>query len=136
MVDRPALGAGAGGRDIWPGRRHAEWTRYAVDQLAASRPVAPLVWGGDWNHAISGRERAGSNAGREAVLEAVDALDLQVPTAPLAHRLPGLLSIDHVAVPTAWTVTNPVRVMAQKDGTRLSDHDMYVVSVEPASSRL
>ena len=85
-----------------------------------------LVWGGDWNHALSGREYAGSLGGRKVVLDAVDQLDLSVPTADLPHPIDGLLSIDHVAVPRG-TATTASRLPAERDGTRLSDHDAYVV---------
>jgi hypothetical protein len=57
------------------------------------------VWGGDWNHALTGREHAGSIAGRASIASALTELGLVVPTTDLAHRIDGLLSIDHIAVP-------------------------------------
>jgi hypothetical protein len=53
-----------------------------------------------------------------------------VPTAELPHRLDGLLSIDHVAVPTTWTLRDVVRL----DAEGLSDHDAYVVDVAVPTS--
>lgn len=120
----------AGEREIWPGTKHADWTRHTIAELQVAVPTTPLVWGGDWNHALSGREHAGSAAGRDAVRSAVGDLDLQVPTAPLEHRLPGHLSIDHIAVPRTWTVKNAIRLVAERGGARLSDHDAYVVEVD------
>lgn len=113
----------AGHRDPWQGTLHADKTAAAVDDLRANLPVRDLVWGGDWNHALDGQESAGSQGGRVSVLGAVEHWDLQVPTRTLRHRLPGCLSIDHVAVPATWTVTGAERV----DATGLSDHDAYVV---------
>lgn len=119
----------AGARSIWPGTRHADWSAHTMAELTGARPSTPHVWGGDWNHALSGREHAGSVAGRETILGVVSDFDLQVPTGPLEHRLPGLLSIDHIAVPTSWRVKSAQRVVAEADGARLSDHDLYVVEV-------
>ena len=87
------------------------------------------MWGGDWNHALTGKEYAGSIGGRRFILGAVDDLGLEVPTAELPHAIDGLLSIDHVAVPRAWS-SSASRISAELDGRRLSDHDAYVVEVE------
>lgn len=119
------------GEPMWPGAEpprnlHAGRTGYALKTLLAQLPRQQLVWGGDWNHALSGTESAGSLGGRARLLAAVEELDLQVPTAHLPHRLDGLLSIDHVGVPTTWTVRAAERV----DARGLSDHDCYVVDAE------
>lgn len=109
----------------WEGERHADRTSAAVAHLrAAWPPDVPLVWGGDWNHALDGREYARSKNGRTAIQRCLDDCGLQVPTGSLLHRLPEGLSIDHVAVPSAWTAT-----ARQVDATGLSDHDAYVAEV-------
>ena len=118
---------GAGRRDPWVGARHAEWTDACVATLLESLPTDRLVWGGDWNHALSGRECAGSKAGRQFVLAAIEKVDLAVPTANLHHHIEGLLSIDHIAVPRDAHVVDVRAVPAAVDGRRLSDHDAYVV---------
>jgi hypothetical protein len=76
--------------------------------------------------AAAGDEWAGTKGGRAHVLAAVDELGLKVSTADLPHRLEGLLSIDHIGVPTSWTV----RAAERLDAVGLSDHDCYVVDVE------
>lgn len=109
----------------WEGVRHVDKTEQAVAHLRAAWPTdLPLVWGGDWNHALEGQEHAGSHGGRASIQSALDARGLQVPSRSLPHRLPKGSSIDHVAVPDAWTA-NAKHV----DGTGLSDHDLYVVEV-------
>jgi hypothetical protein len=108
----------------WLGERHADKTANALEQLISAMPAGELVWGGDWNHALAGTEYAGSLEGRRALQQAVSARGLRVPTETLPHRIVGLLSIDHVAIPSAWSATAQ-RVPA--DG--LSDHDAYVVEV-------
>ena len=119
---------GAWAREPWVGTGTAERTAAAVGDVLAARPS---VWGGDWNHALSGTEVAGAKAGRVHVLAAVAALDLQVPTGDAPHQIPDLLSIDHVAVPAAWRVRSVEHHPAFVDGRRISDHDAYVVEVDP-----
>ena len=101
--------------------------------LARLRPTllaeAPrMIWGGDWNHAMSGREHGGSMEGRRAIQAQVDEAELRVATAVQRHAIEGLLSIDHIAVPSTWA-TACRRILAIADGRRLSDHDAYVVYV-------
>lgn len=115
-----------GDRPPWHGSTTAERTVHA---LAAIEPSRPTVWGGDWNHALAGREWTGSVAGRRALLDTVTRLGLQVATAAQPHQVEGLLSIDHVAVPRQWEVAGVERIRAFADGARLSDHDAYVVEV-------
>ena len=120
-----------GSRAPWVGATTAERTSAAVAEVEIS---APSVWGGDWNHALFGREWSGSLAGRQSLLAAVDRLELQVPTASLPHQIGALLSIDHIAVPESWVVSAAQRHRAFVGQTRISDHDAYVVeAVKPNS---
>jgi len=119
-----------GERPPWRGTDHTQRTRATLDALVAAAPDRRLVWGGDWNHALEGREYAGSHDGRAALLDAVSRFGLAVPTAQLGHPLPGLLSIDHIAVPTEWRCTTR-RVVAEVGETRLSDHDIYIIDAQP-----
>lgn len=116
-------------RPPWIDGNHAAKTQHAVDALLAALPKDDLVWGGDWNHALQGREWAGSNGGREFIAKALVELDLQVPTAGLGHPIDGLLSIDHIAVAQSASVTQVEHVPATREGARLSDHDAYVVQL-------
>jgi len=110
----------------WVGEKQAERTAAAVAPIARLR--APVVWGGDWNHALEGPDHVGSKEGREHIFAVLDGLGLQVPTADLdAHR--GERSIDHVAVPKEWVVVDAERVTAETGGKRLSDHDAYVLEI-------
>lgn len=111
----------------WSGATTAEKTSAAVSSVEAS---APDVWGGDWNHALSGREWSGSVAGRQSLLDAVDRLGLRVPTAALPHQIEGLLSIDHIAVPRSWRISDAERFRAFVGDVRISDHDAYALSAE------
>ncbi|MCW2736367.1 hypothetical protein [Nocardioides sp.] len=113
----------------WVGDRHVDKTSNAVDDLLLRLRVADsLVWGGDWNHALVGKEYAGSIGGRRAILAALESLGLEATTAVLPHRTEGLFTIDHLAVP-AGLPSRAWRIVASHEGKRLSDHDAYVVEV-------
>lgn len=112
----------------WSGEDHSARTQHAVDALMAALPAGPLVWGGDWNHSMSGAELAGSKEGREVIIAALDGRGLVVPTRDCPHQPGGCLSIDHIAVPEHWDAAARV-VSADVGGSRLSDHDAYVVDV-------
>jgi endonuclease/exonuclease/phosphatase family metal-dependent hydrolase len=121
---------GCGPRRPWVGDRHVDKTENAVDDLLLHLRVADsLVWGGDWNHALVSREYAGSIGGRRAVLAAVEKLGLEATTTDLPHRIEGLFTIDHLAVP-AGHPSQAWRIDASHEGKRLSDHDAYVVEVD------
>ena len=116
-----------GTRQPWSDGSHADRTARTVERLRTNLPSTNLIWGGDWNHALECREYAGSQGGRQHIAELVADLDLQVPTSQLPHRIDGLLSIDHLAVPDSAAVSEARRVSALTGGGQLSDHDAYVV---------
>lgn len=86
---------------------------------------------GDWNHALRGREYAGSLAGRTAIQEALARRRLMAATSDLPHRLDDLFTIDHIAVvPQSAGILAVNRIEAAgADGRRLSDHDAYTVDL-------
>jgi predicted TIM-barrel fold metal-dependent hydrolase len=53
-------------------------TENALKTLLSKLPTSDLVWGGDWNHSLIGKEHAGSMGGRNHLLEAVKQLELNV----------------------------------------------------------
>ena len=115
----------AANSDPWQGSNHSEMTEAAIKTLLANLPKSDLVWGGDWNHSLIGKEHAGSMGGRTHLLEAVSQLGLNVPTTGLSHRGNFCQAIDHIGVPLSWKVDSVKRIDAQG----LSDHDAYVVEV-------
>ena len=113
----------------WGEGTHAERTARALDSLVGVLPRDYLVWGGDWNHSLVGPEWAGSKAGRAHLEGALDQLGLQVPTRDLPHRLGGIGTIDHIAVPREFVVVDATRVSGVGPEGELSDHDAYVVEL-------
>jgi hypothetical protein len=79
--------------------------------------------GRDWNHALHGKEYAGSIRGRTDLLTS---RRLQVPTADLPLRIPGLLSIDHIAM----NLTAHTSLAQRFEAQGLSDHDGYLIELE------
>jgi len=123
---------GSGGSFPWEGADHAQQMKAALTHvhrwIADRGPRVPLVWGGDWNQSLAGREQEGSRAGREALIQALGELQLAAATAALAHHLSSPLTTDHIAVRVG--VQRAGRVVAvSSNGQRLSDHDLYVVDV-------
>ncbi|PZS19854.1 MAG: hypothetical protein DLM57_03150 [Pseudonocardiales bacterium] len=116
-----------GSRAPWVGQRHADKTAAAVSTLDAALPPGPLVWGGDWNHALIGKEYSGSLGGRSAITQLLARRRLRVPTSDLPHQIDGLLSIDHIAVDHDVRVARAERFTA----AGLSDHDGYLVETDP-----
>ncbi|WP_374971247.1 hypothetical protein [Terrabacter sp. BE26] len=114
----------------WGGSTLAEDLRRTLDAIRA-RVNETTIWGGDWNQALEGGEHAGSLDGRSQILELLNAARLSVPTRSLGSAAPGHRSIDHIAVPMGWDVDDAYRVTAEAEGQRLSDHDLYVISVTP-----
>lgn len=112
----------------WSGSNHAEMTAAAVNALRLKVPKGELVWGGDWNHSLVGKEHAGSTGGRKHVLNAIETLGLTVPTSTILHRGDYCNAIDHIGVPKHWGIDGAYRIEA----TSLSDHDAYIVDVTPA----
>ena len=110
-----------------PGSDTTERTRHAVDAIAAA---APEIWGGDWNHSLTGPELSGSQGGRAAIEEAVAGLGLQVPTTDSAQS-----QRTGSGRSTTWPFrSSAVMVSAEQhsaslSGTALSDHDAYVVEM-------
>lgn len=114
----------------WAGARHVDKTKAALDQLLLALPNTGLVWGGDWNHALREKEYAGSQGGRKHLLDAIASLQLKVPTTDLPHRLPGCLSIDHIALSQEAEIISAEPIDASDAGFRLSDHDAYVIEYQ------
>lgn len=110
----------------WGEGNHAARTDRALTALDSALPRERLVWGGDFNHSLLGGEYAGTKAGRQAIEEFIADRGMVIPTADLPHRVPDVWSIDHVAVPSTWSVRDTTR----HDATGLSDHDAYVVEVD------
>jgi len=100
-----------------------------VERLLESLPCQALIWGGDWNNSLDGRNLSGSKGAADCIMKAVKHLGLQVPTRELPHRLAELRSIDHIAVARGLQVAARRHVIAAAGGERLSDHDLYWVEI-------
>lgn len=112
----------------WGGSTLVEDLRRTLAAIRAQVDES-TIWGGDWNQALEGGEHVGTLDGRNQILELLAASRLSVPTRSLGSAAPGHRSIDHIAVPIDWDVDASRRIPAEAQGQRLSDHDMYVISV-------
>ena len=116
----------SGGAVPWRGASQAERTEVACRDLASADID---VWGGDWNHALEGRDWAGSRGGRAAIVDTLDRLGLVCITSPLPAAGDLQRTVDHVAVRRSIEVDCVERVVAADDRGRLSDHDAYVATL-------
>lgn len=128
-----------GAAKYWPaadGDTFAERCANTLDAHAAeiceARCGLPVVWGGDFNQALSGRDYVGSDVGREALSKAFKHLGLRAVTIEAAGQELPHRSIDHIAIPMGWRSAEVEVQRPQPEGRFLSDHPSYVVSVERA----
>jgi hypothetical protein len=97
--------------------------------IHGARAGRAVVWGGDFNQALSGRDHVGSDIGRHELLAAFGRLGLRAVTAAEESQFSGQLAIDHMAIPANWA-GGLVDVQRPMEGARaLSDHPAYLVDV-------
>lgn len=117
----------ASGKD-WPGSNFTERTVRCLGDLRPFLVAQPeLVWGGDWNHTLQGSLQGQTRAGRDVLQDMLGELGLVVPTCSQTHGTVSTFSIDHIAV--HGPVLNVEHHRASLAAKRLSDHDLYVVTV-------
>jgi hypothetical protein len=114
----------------WVGKSHAEKTVACLDELLLKLPNKNLVWGGDWNNSLKGRNFSGSKGASNCIKTTLHRLGLQVPTRTLPHHIEGIYSIDHIAVDSRIANLRCKRKEALIAGTRLSDHDLYWTEIQ------
>ena len=122
-----------GNETPWVGSTHSDKMAAVLSELEPVGPERPgrrLVWGGDWNQALVGKDYAGSTEGRKHLLNSIDRLALHVPTAGLRSQLLDHASIDHTALPQSDFVSRVERIPAKTQTATLSDHDAYIVDVD------
>jgi hypothetical protein len=95
--------AWAGGAPPWVGERHADETGAAYEALLNEQRRMRSC-GEMTGITPCPDRRSRQHRGRDGVLAAVARAEPRAPTAELAHRIRGLLSVDHVAIPTSWDV--------------------------------
>lgn len=106
---------------------------YTVRRITEERrPDEDVMWGGDFNQSLSGRDYVGTVRGRAELREAAEHLGLRALTSDAPAMNPIHPAIDHLFVPTSWVVQGNLAVHCPKrDGTPLSDHALYIVEAAP-----
>ena len=128
---------GAGG--YWPTAAETSYAERFSATLAThceaiakhTAPEEHVIWGGDFNQALVGRETVGSVQGRKDLQNAFNILGLQATTADCPARQPKSCSIDHIAVPSHWHHESTAKEVQTAEGTHLSDHPAYVTTLAP-----
>jgi endonuclease/exonuclease/phosphatase family metal-dependent hydrolase len=121
---RRLLGSHLTYRDVY-----AHLLDYVVRRIHAERqPGENVIWGGDFNQALIGRDYVGTLHGRAGLLRAFDEMELQVPTRDLPAKTVNHPAIDHIAIPAGWhVVTPPATQVPTLESRSLSDHALYLV---------
>jgi hypothetical protein len=124
-------------KDLWPAgdgdsyeERCAQTLAKHTREIGRASVGLPVVWGGGFNQALAGPHHAGSDVGREALREAFARLGLRALTGEEGGQDPRQRSIDHIAIPSAWSSRFVKVQRPQSDARFLSDHPSYVASVE------
>lgn len=117
----------SGGGEPWSGGSHAARMAATLDAITPVLAGRDAVWGGDWNQPLVGNLTGFSRIAQQHLLDAIDALGVQVPTCNLVARNNIQASIDHIAVPADWRVVDAGSTQVPP---RLSDHDAYWVEIE------
>ena len=124
------------GRDVTYPESFHHVLAYIVGRIEDERcPGEDVIWGGDFNQALSGRDYVGTHQGRSDLEAALNRLGLQAPTANLPALGPTQPTIDHIAVPTDWSVRKePTVHRPTRNQKPLSDHALYLVDAGPAAT--
>ena len=103
--------------------------QYIVQRINTERrPGENVIWGGDFNQALSGRDYVGTNQGRRDFQKALQNLELWAPTADMPALIPAHPAIDHIAIPSAWSIKDePLILRPTRNQKNLSDHALYVI---------
>jgi hypothetical protein len=123
----------------WPGDASLPYAQQFAQCLSAHAAEIgqashgyQLVWGGDFNQSLAGREYVGSLKGRALVWEAFDGLGLMPVTAAAAGSPAGTHAIDHIATPDSWTLETLSVERPRRDELVLSDHPAIIATMNGA----
>ena len=85
--------------------------QHHLSRIKAARLLdEPVIWGGDFNQELTGPITAGTDEGRVELMKAFDGLELDPLTMNSRHLIPGLSSIDHIAVSAGWMTWGELEV--------------------------
>lgn len=108
----------------------------ASDIVALRRRYGePVVWAGDFNQSVSGRNAGGSNERRALLIETLASLGMTAWNGEAAHAQSGLCSVDLICGPAACPLTAQGRIDPARDGVTLSDHAGYWVEIAASPPR-
>lgn len=106
---------------------------YTVRRITEERrPGEDVVWGGDFNQSLSGRDYVGTARGRAQLLWASEQFGLRALTSDAPAMIHDRPAIDHIFVPSGWVVQDRLAIHCPtRDGKPLSDHALYIVEASP-----
>lgn len=100
-----------------------------IERLGRRHPDHAIIWAGDFNQTVSGRNFGGSATRREALLGALDRLGLVAWNGAAANVDEGMRAIDLICGPCERTIGRQGRIDPTIDGVVASDHAGYWVEL-------
>jgi hypothetical protein len=100
-----------------------------IERLGRRHRDHVIIWAGDFNQTVSGRNFGGSVTKREALLAALDGLGLVAWNAAAANADEGMYAIDLICGPGERTTRRQGRIDPTLDGVVMSDHAGYWVEL-------
>jgi hypothetical protein len=100
-----------------------------IKELRRRYPSHLVIWAGDFNQTVSGRNYGGSVVKREALQHALDELGLVAWNAAAAGADEDMHAIDLICGPRETSLSRQGRIDPVLDGVVMSDHAGYWVEV-------
>lgn len=91
---------------------------------------APVIWAGDFNQSLVGRNSAGSAVRRAALAKSLANLGLTAWNEAAAHARRGMCAIDLICGPKEYKPIRQGRIHPILRGIAMSDHAGYWVEVD------
>ena len=92
-------------------------------------PDRMIIWAGDFNQSLVGRNLTGSKSGREQLSSALKHLDLVAWNSNAPHSRTDMCAIDLVCGPDVDRIPRIELIPTHQEGRKLSDHMGYVVQL-------
>jgi hypothetical protein len=92
-------------------------------------PDRMIIWAGDFNQSLVGRNLTGSKRAREQLSSALKRLDLVAWNSNAPHSSPDMCAVDLVCGPNVYRIPRIDLIPTHHAGRRLSDHVGYVVQL-------
>lgn len=89
----------------------------------------PVLWMGDFNQSVSGKNFGGSNDRRDLLNKTLESLGMIAWNGEAAHAMSGLCAVDLICAPKGCEVTEQGRIDPVQGKLTMSDHAGYWIEL-------